>query len=184
LCESSTTTWSLPDKQRDRILSEEINRAGVVERLTLTKALADIALISHEEKLKILIEDQVPAVIFQVDMSSQSGRNMEEQLTPVLRQLGDQIRSSRGNLEALSTLLGKEAAYVNVFLANHIQAVTERSLPECAEPILSKIVRDRIAADLDGFQEFCAAWKTLGLKAYILDIAWESLSKALGREVC
>ncbi|KAJ8900799.1 hypothetical protein NDN08_000099 [Rhodosorus marinus] len=183
LCESSTTIWSLPDKQRDWTLSEEINRAGVVERLVLTKALADIALISHEEKLKTLIEEQLPAAIFQVHLSSQSGRNMEKQLTPVLRQLGDQIMSSRGNLEALSTLLGNEAAYVNVFLANHIQAVTEKSLPECTEPILSKILRDRIAADLDGFQEFCAAWKTLGLKASILDIAWESLSKALDREI-
>mmetsp|Transcript_45448 Transcript_45448/g.176739 ORF Transcript_45448/g.176739 Transcript_45448/m.176739 type:complete len:723 (-) Transcript_45448:1417-3585(-) len=183
LCESSSTIWSLPDRQRDWTLSEEINRAGVVERLVLTKALADIALISHEEKLKTLIEEQLPAAIFRVDLSSQSGRNIEDQLTPVLRQLGDQIMSSRGNLEALSKVLGKEATYVNVFLANHIQAVTERSLPECTEPILSKILRDRITAHLDGFQEFCAAWKTLGLKASILDIAWESLSKALDCEV-
>jgi len=59
-------------------LSEEINRAGVVERLVLTKALADIALISHEEKLKTLIEEQLPAAIFRVDLSSQSGRNVSD----------------------------------------------------------------------------------------------------------
>jgi len=47
--------------------------------------------------------------------------------------------SSRGNLEALSKVLGKEATYVNVFLANHIQAVRDpQNICQSQKQIISK----------------------------------------------